>query len=550
MLILRKPLPDEFLYSAVARAVVLNGIWSPKRVLDFVFGVRTVTAVPDLPTNLAAVAESTYASWQLTAAELALRHTLFGYYTHFLGQERSHAVLLQMVGVGSKLQVRLGICSGAARAPKRFRLCLRCHALDIATHGEPFWHRAHHMPGVLVCHVHGDVLVECELPFRPVGRHEFQPAPVDLTQHRLQPLVDGALRLDLARSVAIRSVEILNGQPYSSPVVPDYRQALADRGYSDGRGAAKRLQEAFIAYFGEELLQASLRPRTGAVVAWLTEVLRGPRRPMHPFKHVLMGLFLEGQPRLAGERELGEAPRAKTWGLYRVQQVRDEAASLARFGLTTHAVATALEVHWKTAKRLLTPMSPVQPVQLRDAMVDRQAWRTVAEAHPLAGKKTLRVLAPALYARLYRNDRAWLLEWRPAQAPALTSVRQIDWPQRDLELERLVRQGVASILRAIPPRRATRSRVLGALGLRAMMAHRAALLPRTQAALEEMCEPVSDFQLRRVTQVLMESGDTLPAWRVLRQAGIRADLLGQGRDELLHRARVAAAQWRRPGSAS
>lgn len=314
---LLKPLPDELLYSTLGRATYRYGFWSPKRLLDIVYGRRTVVAVPDLPSNLAAVARATQAQWRLTAEELALRHTLVGYYTHFRGARRRSQVLAAMAAGGGSLQVRLGVCAGAARAPKRFRLCPRCHRSDVAQFGEPFWHRAHHLPGVLVCHLHGDILVESEVPFRPTGRHVYQAAPNEVDFSTLQPLVVGLTRAGVAAAVAVRSFELLTADACPRPTAPDYRPRLAQSGWSGGRGQARRFRAAFVDHFGEELIRASFGREDSDALEWLGDVLRAPRRPMHPFKHVLMTVFLDAQdaPLLNPAEGLEPCDRAPEPGL-------------------------------------------------------------------------------------------------------------------------------------------------------------------------------------------------------------------------------------------
>ncbi len=215
------------------------------------------------------------------------------------------------------------------------------------------------------------------------------------------------------------------------------------------------------------------------------------------------------------------------------------AATLAQLGLSTRAVAWTLDVDWKTAERLLAPLPPTQAAPARDSGIDRQAWVETAAANTELGKKELRGIAPALYARLYRHDRAWLLAWQPERAQRhLGARRRIDWGRRDFDLQERVRHLVAQTLQEIPPRRASKNYVLGVMGLRALLTHRAALLPKTTAALDTLCETVESFQLRRLAFVLSQAErHALPDWRAFRDAHIqpgRSPDEGQG---IMERAR-------------
>lgn len=538
---LPKPLPDELLYSTFARAAYRYGFWSPKRLLDVLFRRRTVVAVADLPSNLAAVAEVTRAHWHLGPDELAMQHTLLGYHAHHQTPERRRQALQEMVGDGGHLHVRLGVCAGAAVVPAAFRLCPQCHAADVARYGEPYWHRAHHLPGVLVCHLHGDTLVQTAVPFRPTGRHAYLAAPADVDMAALVPVVRALTNRSAAQALAVQSHALMALPGPADGARPDYRQGLERCGFRAGRAAFARLRTAFEAFYGESLLGASLRRIPGDPLAWLGDVLRKPRRRMHPYKHVLVQVFIDAHlaVRPAVEGVCADA-RVKTWGLYREPHLRREAASLRPFGLSTNAIARTLDVDWKTAERLLAPMPPPGPPQrVHVPHVDRMAWEQMAASHPALGKKALRALSPATYARLYRHDRDWLMAWRPStQPPPVRTVRRTDWPARDEALQALVRRQVAQTLQSEPPRRASRNHVLGALRVRALLRHRAALLPQTVAALDALCETVPDFQLRRLTTVVHRPGaTTVPDWKLLRQAGINPDRFADGGQALLQAAR-------------
>lgn len=537
---LRRPLPDELLYGALASATYRYGYWSPKGFLDVLYGNRTVVAVPDLPSNLQMLAQTTQEAWGLSAEELARRHTLFGYYAHFRSERQRQKVLAAMAGNRGSLQVRLGICAGSARAPTHFRLCPRCHAADLEQFREAYWHRAHHLPGVLVCHVHGDLLLETDIPFRPTGRHLYVATPLELAGVSLRPVVSELTNREVAQAIAAQSFELLVSHSGAKCPKLDYRMPLAQFGWKAGKGGAERLEAGFRACFGDDLISASFR--AGEQMGWLQETLRALRRPMHPFKHVLMKVFLDRQQ--MSEPELKEVQGSgKTWGIFRDESLRREAASLAALGLKTHAVASALEVDWKTAHRLLQPIPPASPPVPIDAQVDRRSWERLAAANPDAGKKELRAQAPALYARLYRSDREWLLAWQPLTALYVGQRRRVNWQDRDARYEELVRQQAKRVLHEDPLRRVTRNRVLGALGLRAVLAHRPALLPRTCAALAEICESVDAFQVRRVAGVLArESGSQLPAWFVLREAGVQPSRFADGARDLLLRAANRAGQ--------
>ena len=320
----------------------------------------------------------------------------------------------------------------------------------------------------------------------------------------------------------------------------DYRSRLGQLGYRVGKGSADALRRSFISFFGEDMLEHMFR--TSQSTAWLAETLRAPRRPMHPLKHVLMKVFIAGSTP-AETREHGKST-SKSWGIFRNETLRKEAAALADMGLSTHAVARAMEVDWKTARSLLQPVPvPAKPLTPR---CERDAWCQLARENPSLTKKELRALNPALYARLYRADRMWLVEWQAAAEGRRRKSTRVNWVERDLDAERAVRETATAMLAATPPQRASRGRILKATGIHALVAHRAVKLPRTCAALDEVCEAIEDFQVRRLTYVLSQSPlEVASKWEVLRRAGVQPYRFKDRAEGLIQR---AAGQLRGQGA--
>ena len=544
-----RPLPDELLYSTLARSTYRSGHWSPKRLLDVAFARRTVVATPDLPSNLGDLVAATHPEWGLSERQIAESHTLLPFYTHYSGHARHARALKLMTGSGGSLLMRLGVAAGSARPVRTFQLCLGCFKSDIATYGEAYWHRAHHLPGVVMCGQHGMSLHQSGIPFRSASRHDYRPVPLDVDPAGLVSIVPNAteLQLELLCRVAKVACELLTSPQRSSTPWPDYRPALRDRGFASGRGAGERLRAEFTNVIGSHAVSVTFRPSESDNLAWLADVLRPPRRSMHPIKHALMTVFLERTSTLSSECAPQEAAKVKTWGVYRNANLRSEAAALGDLGLSTRAIAHALELDWQTAKRLQDPLPERAIREQRNREIDRTAWQQLADSSPGAMKKSVRAKDPALYARLYRLDRAWIVGWSADNPTVPVLKRRVDWLARDAGWEANVRREVDRLLRQTPPVRASRNRVLGALGLRAQLQHWSARLPRTEAALGELCETTQAFQVRRLAHVIQEPRATkLPDWRVLRAAGINSARCADGGSSLIAQARKASAARARP----
>jgi hypothetical protein len=112
----------------------------------------------------------------------------------------------------------------------------------------------------------------------------------------------------------------------------------------------------------------------------------------------------------------------------------------------------------------------------------RAEWMRLRGEQPYVGTKGLRTVAPACYAWLYRNDRAWLESSRPPRARHPVTHR-IDWEMRDVHLA----QRVAGLLH--PPGALAR-RLTSAAGVASLVYPPSSLqkhlekLPRFAAAAE------------------------------------------------------------------
>lgn len=520
-----RPFQDELLYSVVARAKKYLGHWSPKALNRAVYSKASVVACADFPSSLNFLEGLAQGNWGMTIEEVALKHTLVGYYTYHRGQQCQQEVINAMRGLSAYLQVRLGICAGAVLGPRRFRLCADCVAEDMQRRGETFWRRSHHLPGVLVCARHGVPLMETVVSFRPFTRHTHVSAQPTLLESA-RPLTVASESLAMAQSIAAASADLLD-QPAPPPDTSGgWRTALAALGFAGKHGSLLRFQEAFVVCFGEAFL-GSLFRTPKASTRWLEDVTRKPRRPLHPLKQILLQVFVDHMHRARGstdaQDENHKSAPLKTWGLYRSPALRQQAEHLAAQGLSTRRIAHALNIDWKTAERLLAPMAHPPAADIGRTNADRAAWLALADAHPDKTRQQLRQNASALYARLYRKDRKWLLESGPQRVTSKSGgSARVDWPKRDAALAAALRTEATTLVTMHPLVRVTRHRLTSKLQRTALVAHCGAQLPLTTRVLEDVCESVEEFQIRRLAEVIQREGpgDSFLPSMVLRRARI------------------------------
>jgi len=533
------PHHDELLHSAIARAAVHLGHWSPKGLLAAIYGDRGQLACPDLPGSISLLRELAKDCWSLSIEELARRHTLFGYYTYFLEPAQRTAVLQAMMHRSGHLHVRLGVCSGSVRRIPFFRLCPSCTREDLERHGETYWRRTHHLPGVAVCALHGDDLLETAIPYRAMGRHEHVAAHPRLIA-RARPVLESIERREVALAIARSSAGLL--ESLSVEARPDYRQTLRFHGFIGRYNGGARFRQAVRRAIPVSLLAAMFTSvDTEGAPGWLDRMRRKPRRSLHPLCHVVTRLVLDALPERGDVPKVNRRPDLR--GKSRDQGLRARAAALMATGLSTHAIALRLGVEWETAHRLLTPLKPPAPIfRGSKGGADRNEWTALRTRLPGATKSELRRTAPALYMRLYRADKRWLSSQAGAPAKRKPVIR-IDWAGRDADLAGRIAAAAQEMRSRAPLTRVTRSRILGELQLRSLLAHKSANLPKTLAALVRHCETVEAFQARRLIAVMRSQpkGCGLGELALLRAANINVDRLPDRGARLLAQAKGVAA---------
>lgn len=159
----------------------------------------------------------------------------------------------------------------------------------------------------------------------------------------------------------------------------------------------------------------------------------------------------------------------------------------------------------------------------------RQAWLHLLKQMPMAKIKQLRAAEPALYMRLYRNDRGWLRQNSPMKAPKPIVRQRVDWAQRDKDLVKAVKQSHAVLLRQPgSPSWITSTAIARATGMLSTIQHNKTKLNMTTKILEQLAESRVEFALRRIQWAMLVHQDEhlLPTrWKLIKMAGVER-LLG------------------------
>jgi hypothetical protein len=216
--------------------------------------------------------------------------------------------------------------------------------------------------------------------------------------------------------------------------------------------------------------------------------------------------------------------------------------------LTLRQMATTLEVDSMTVKYqaaklgLAFPREGKRRITKRGVYVTkqrdpekeirtrRQAWLEIRRKRPAAGVKEIRSKAPALYAWLYRNDRAWLAQNQPPRLRPAVTLAYIDWAKRDAELAPQIATAALRLRnRSGKPQRITVTAIGRVLGKQALFESALAKLPLTRSVINGVIESSEDFAARRVYAAaarLRKAEGAFPRWKLIRAAGLYRQIEG------------------------
>lgn len=162
-----RPYPDELVYSLCSRIHFFNGNETVRKTTNKLFGNVEKTIHVLWPTRLEYFSRNYKIG--LSANELATKHTLFPYYARFLSEEKRKGLFDAMLHGSSRANpsAYLGLNQDKSNVARLY-LCPLCAKEDISKYGEPYWHRAHHLPGSKVCYKHNVwLLTECPICSEP-----------------------------------------------------------------------------------------------------------------------------------------------------------------------------------------------------------------------------------------------------------------------------------------------------------------------------------------------------------------------------------------------
>ncbi len=283
-------------------------------------------------------------------------------------------------------------------------------------------------------------------------------------------------------------------------------------------------------------------------------MVRSPRGGVHPVCHLLLSLFLDGQP--AADQPFGDGPWpcrnpfASHCGALTIDAVevrRDRDVRYGDFRCTcgyhyTRALLPNGSVGLPRYRSFGALLAPALAKMIDDGV----SLRSAAARAGLDPRTLMREAAMHGIAVPWSTKPSGAVSSRTTEA----SVRPLairrqrkrrlvrNWEVVDLRLEREVEKAVQDIRGASPAVRVTIAEIERRVAFVRWIARRATKLPRTWSAARLAVEPVDTYRNRRLVNILDDLGLSLPDSTpsdVLRKAGLPMSWLPEIRVALIER---------------
>lgn len=455
-------LPDETLFSLCSRQHLVMGNLNPGTTSTAVLGVSEKFIKHDIPCGIAALEQNGFRYWG-NAESILLHHTIFSVFVPFQNKIKIEDAIITIKGDRiDSLKYRLGLVSSGLGAEHPLKACPYCMREDVDAHGIAYWHLTHQYPGVLICPRHHAWLMVSTKSRRWSGRFEWSLPTKEclIQQASSQKLWSRPAFLDLAYNVIdlaavgrVRSFE-------SCAVAATYRTAVLQR---DKLASLRDRIEPLRRFHLFESLPADEQ----SAESFVNQLIRTPRRSIHPLKHLVLidwlfgglhsflkaydaevarsALQVASAPSQTDDERVplsnAPAPTKNTPRPKRLKgQLKEDLLSELGKGVSKQGLCEKFQVSVSTINKLLrahpaTSALAIEAMHSQKLVEHRAQWQYMHRLHPELGVQALRDKIPSLYTWLYRNDKAWLMgEEQIFVKPPHAEKHPIDWEARDSRL--------------------------------------------------------------------------------------------------------------------
>lgn len=282
--------PDELLSSVCARYAEKLRYPARTSAISDLFGDRCSRVAYDVPGQLNRLVSQLPSHSGLTLEEMLYRHTLFPFYVSTRTPQQTRHLIAALGDSPVTVVYRsVGMVTYREHCPKCLRFCTECVKEDVSLYGEPYWHRLHQVPGLLLCTKHECQLVDSKVKAQGASLVSAK-TMIDTMNLRRTPRCNNGHLLGFASD--IRRIVEENASIPLSGLRFQYRTELQSlQLIQSGRLVTDKVIQAIMDFYSSSLIQQlSFSTYSADMRKFLNRVLDGPS--YHPLDHLLMMRFL------------------------------------------------------------------------------------------------------------------------------------------------------------------------------------------------------------------------------------------------------------------
>lgn len=590
------PYPDELLYSAIARYHFYSGNLDYKDTLEELFDSRSVIPSVEIGSHFTKLVEKLGS--QYSVEFLLANHTIYPYYASLLSKQRQMEILEDVKNDGQALYTRLGIVAGGICRKEGLYYCSKCAKSDSEKYGESYIHREHQLQGIDYC-AHHEVPLR-KYPITNGSRIEY--IRFELKYMNLSNLFEVDPYKEIAVQLAKQAYKLLQIPLHSLSKVEIsslYKELLRKQNLITAANRVRQqdlyqmikmdLSEEFLTSYESDFDEED-------EYNWVKVLTRNSKRHVHPFRHLLMLLYLKQDVDDFGALKLDRGPFGKgpypclnravahykklvipsveitrdfkskapigtfhcSCGFiyarkgpdntlvdqYKIGRVKafgqvwsKRLKELMNTGMSIRAIAKELGVDSKTVKKYAEkpPLKIITLINKDKLEAYRNDLSEIICNHPQLTRTEIKKQLYKQYMYLYRYDKEWLMANLPTQRKRRETNKIVDWNARDREYVQGIKNLHQQLLIVEKPIRITTSLIGRRLGITANIERHLDKLPNTKALLDGITETVQAFQIRRCCKVMdqmLEANEVIKLWKVQRIAAVKSHHFHEIKNEL------------------
>jgi len=442
----------------------------------------------------------------------------------------------------------IGLIASRLGGHNQLRFCRICAQEEYFTTGQPYWHRVHQLPGVLVCPVHKQTLCALAAETIELNRHKLLLPDDKAIAGHFDDIHLSDIQQETALRLALLSGDVLHGRMQTKGaegIHRLHRSSAAAHGLirANGRIRIDDLDQLIGLYCNCLPVNVEFSVVRCRLFDCALKLLRKPREAIvHPMLHIVLMdclRYVEDRPNLQCAEAVPDMPLTS-----RARKIIDLsvlAEKLSFQGATLSGVAGVMGISVTTAAveaaragiRVSKRPKHITAERVTDVGTSLRlglSIEEVAQKHAISIVSVYRILRmdaalaqeyeeklftlvreqyrqrymdsrsdKAAYAWLRRHDGLWLTEQLKACPAMRTRKSCVDWRQRDTALAHHIVE-IEAQLRSMPgkPTYISETKLKRLTSMADTIKHSLPNLPLTEAALKTCAESAQAHQRRRI----------------------------------------------------